>query len=203
MADTPAARRLTAVLVVVACSLPLAVIGTDAVRGRLGANPIAEILNRLGFWTLSFLLLALLPTPLRIVFGWTWSLRYRRMIGLFGFFYAVLHFGVYVGLDQFFDFPAILEDVVKRKFITIGMLGLVLLIPLALTSTNRAVRRLGFVRWKRLHRLAYVAAGCGVVHFGWRVKADYTQPALFAGALALLLSIRAVGWLLARRAAAR
>jgi sulfoxide reductase heme-binding subunit YedZ len=194
MAGTTSTRRRASFLVFTACGLPLALGIIDAVRGRLGANPIAEVLNRLGFWTLTFLLLALAPTPLRIVLGWSWPLRYRRMIGLFAFFYAFLHLAAYVGLDQFFDFAAIVEDVVKRKFITLGMVAFALLVPLAVTSTNRAVRRLGFVRWKRLHRLAYVAAACGVVHFAWRVKADLRQPALFGGALGVLLLIRLFAW---------
>ena len=200
MAGNTSTRRLASALVFTACGLPLALGGIDALRGRLGANPIAEVLNRLGFWTLTFLLLALAPTPLRIVCGWSWPLRYRRMIGLFAFFYAFLHLAAYVGLDQFFDLSAIVEDVVKRKFITIGMLAFVLLVPLAVTSTNRAVRRLGFVRWKRLHRLAYVAAACGVVHFAWRVKADLSQPALFGGALGVLLLIRFFAWYRTRAA---
>jgi methionine sulfoxide reductase heme-binding subunit len=183
-------RRLGWAAVFASCCLPLALLGVDAFRGRLGANPIEEILNRLGFWTLFFLLLALTPTPLRTLLGWAWPARYRRMVGLFAFAYAFLHLGVYVGVDQFFDFHAIVQDVVKRKFITIGMLAFLLLVPLALTSTDRWVRRLGFVRWKRLHRLAYVAATCGVVHFVWRVKADLLQPMIFAGALAVLLGAR-------------
>jgi len=190
-----AARRLEWVAVFACCSLPLAKIGLDAWRGKLGPNPIEEILNRLGFWTLSFLLLALTPTALRIVSGWTWPLRFRRTIGLFAFFYAFLHLAVYVGVDQFFDLPAILQDVVKRKFITIGMLAFALLVPLAVTSTDRWVRRLGFVRWKRLHRLAYVAAAAGVIHFTWRVKADLREPLLFAATLTALLAIRLFGWL--------
>jgi sulfoxide reductase heme-binding subunit YedZ len=190
MAGSPSARRIARVAIFSACSIPLALLGRDAFRGGLGANPIAEILNRLGFWTLVFLLLALTPTPLRILFSWTWPARFRRMIGLFAFFYAFLHLGTYVGVDQFFDVKAIVQDVVKRKFITVGMLAFSLLVPLALTSTDRWVRRLGFVRWKRLHRLSYVAAVCGVVHFIWRVKADLRLPLLFAAALAVLFAIR-------------
>jgi methionine sulfoxide reductase heme-binding subunit len=188
-----ARRRFVWMTVFASSCLPLVKLGVDAVRGGLGANPIAEILNRFGFWTLAFLLLALTPTPLRILFGWIWPQRFRRMIGLFAFFYAFLHLATYVGIDQFFDFRAILVDIVKRKFITIGMLAFTLLVPLALTSTDRWVRRLGFVRWKRLHRLVYVAAICGVVHFVWRVKADLRDPLIFAGILAVLLGVRLVG----------
>jgi sulfoxide reductase heme-binding subunit YedZ len=144
-------------------------------------------------------MLALVPTPLQSLFGWRWLAPYRRMVGLFAFFYASLHLATYVGVDQFFDWKAIAADVVKRKFITIGMLAFALLVPLALTSTNAAVRRLGYVRWKRLHRLVYLAAVCGVVHFVWRVKADLRVPLVFAAVLALLLGLRLAGHLRARR----
>jgi sulfoxide reductase heme-binding subunit YedZ len=194
-------RRLAWLAVATAGSLPLAKIGLDALRGGLGANPIEQILNRLGFWTLTFVLLALTPTALAIVTGWKGPLRYRRTIGLFAFSYASLHLAVYAGVDQFFDVSAIVQDVVKRKFITIGMLAFALLLPLALTSTDRGVRRLGFVRWKRLHRLVYFAAAAGVVHFVWRVKADLREPLLFASALAVLLAVRLFDW--SRAAAAR
>jgi len=185
-------RRLGAVLVFAASSIPLVLLGLDAWRGRLGANPIEAMLNRLGWWTLAFLLMALVPTPLARFSGWSWPARYRRMLGLFAFFYGCLHLAGYVGVDQFFDWHAIVADVVKRKFITIGMLALTLLVPLALTSTKRAVRRLGYVRWKRLHRLVYLAAVSGVVHFVWRVKADLREPLIFAGVLAVLLLLRLV-----------
>jgi sulfoxide reductase heme-binding subunit YedZ len=187
------ARRGARAAVFAACSVPFALLVADALRGSLGANPIAEALNRLGWWTLAFLLLTLATTPLRRVSGWTWPARFQRMIGLFAFFYASLHLAVYVGVDQFFDFHAIVADVVKRKFITIGMLSFLLLVPLAVTSTDRWVRRLGYVRWKRLHRLVYLAAIGGVVHFIWRVKADLREPLIFAGILAFLLAVRLIG----------
>ncbi len=185
-------RRRTWVAVFVAGCLPAALIGFDALRGGLGANPIAEILNRLGFWALTFLLASLAPTALKIALGWTEPVRYRRMAGLFAFFYAFLHFATYLGVDQFFDWGAIGADIVKRKFITIGFLAFLLLVPLAVTSTDRWVRKLGFARWKRLHRLSYVAALCGVVHFVWRVKADLRRPLIFAAILAVLLLVRFV-----------
>ena len=178
--------------VFVAGCLPAALIGFDALRGGLGANPIAEILNRLGFWALTFLFASLAPTALKIALGWTEPARYRRMVGLFAFFYAFLHFATYLGVDQFFDWGAIGADIVKRKFITIGFLAFLLLVPLAVTSADRWVRKLGFARWKRLHRLSYVAALCGVVHFVWRVKADLRQPLIFAAILAVLLLVRFV-----------
>lgn len=191
--DVRARRRLVALLIFAASLVPLLLVALDALRGRLGANPIEAILNRFGYWTLVFVLLALVPTPLQRLSGWTWIAPHRRMIGLFAFFYACLHVGTYVGVDQFFDWRAIVADVVKRKFITIGMLAFALLVPLALTSTDGSVRRLGYARWKRLHRLVYAAAVCGVVHFVWRVKADLREPLLFAAALAVLLAVRRVG----------
>ena len=170
--------------------VPAARIGTLALQGQLGANPIAEAMNRLGFWTLTLLLVTLSPTPIQIVTGWKWPLRLRRMLGLETFLYVCLHFAVYLGVDQFFDFAAIGKDIVKRKFITVGFAAFVLLIPLAITSTDGMVRRLGFARWKRLHRLIYLAAALGVVHFVWRVKSDLRQPLIFGAALAILLGIR-------------
>jgi len=172
------------------CALPLVKLAADAARDALSANPIAETMNRLGFWTLTLLLASLAATPLKTFFGFTAQMRVRRMVGLFAFFYAFLHFVVYLALDQAFDFSDIGADIAKRKFITIGFAAFVTLVPLAVTSTNGAVKSLGFRRWKRLHRLAYLAAVLGVVHFVWRVKADYLEPALFAVALAALLVAR-------------
>jgi len=185
-------RRVVRGLLFLASGLPLVLLASDALRGGLGANPIEALLNRLGWWTLVFVLLALVPTPLRIVFGWTWPAPHRRMIGLFAFFYGFLHLTVYVGVDQFFDWRAIVADVVKRPFITIGMAAFLLLVPLAVTSTDRWVRRLGYVRWKRLHRLVYVVGVFGVIHFVWRVKADLREPLVFAAILGLLLGVRLV-----------
>jgi sulfoxide reductase heme-binding subunit YedZ len=184
-------RWLKPVVFAIACA-PLLKVGADAAFGRLGADPIAEVLNRLGWWTLFSLTAVLACTPLKVLFKWTWPLRVRRMLGLFAFFYGVLHFGTYLVLDQGFDFHDILADIVKRKFMTIGFAALVLLTPLAITSTNRMVRRLGFERWKKLHRLIYVAAICGVVHFVWRVKADLREPLAFGAVIALLLMVRLI-----------
>jgi methionine sulfoxide reductase heme-binding subunit len=172
------------------CAFPLAKIAIDAVGGHLSANPIAEVMNRLGFWTLTLLLVSLAATPLKKFFGWTAPMRVRRMVGLFAFFYGSLHFLTYLVLDQAFDLSDIAADIAKRKFITIGFAAFVTLVPLAVTSTDRAVKRLGFRRWKRVHRLAYLAAVLGVVHFVWRVKADYLEPALFAVTLIALLLAR-------------
>jgi sulfoxide reductase heme-binding subunit YedZ len=150
------------------------------------------VLNRLGFWTLTLLMATLACTPLKVLTGWKFPLRLRRMLGLEAFTYAFLHFAVYLGVDQFFDFHEIGKDIVERKFITVGFTAFVLLIPLAVTSTNGMVRRLGFPRWKRLHRLVYVVATLGVIHFVWRVKSDLRQPLLFAAVLAFLLVVRVV-----------
>jgi len=163
-----------------------------AARGELGANPIATALNQLGLVALVFLIASLAATPLKAALGWTWPIRIRRMLGLYAFFYASLHFLTYLGLDQVLDFRAVFADITKRKFIAVGFTAFVLLVPLAVTSTDAMVRRLGFVRWKRLHRLVYVAAALGVVHFIWRVKTDVSQPLTYGAVVALLLAIRVV-----------
>jgi sulfoxide reductase heme-binding subunit YedZ len=172
--------------------IPLVALIVRGVSGELGANPIGEALNQLGLLALIFVVAALACTPLKTFFGWTWPLRVRRMIGVFGFFYAALHVSTYVGLDQVFDWAAIYADVTKRKFIFVGFAAFVLLVPLAVTSTNAAVKRLGFVRWKRLHRLAYVAPVLAVIHFTWRVKKDVREPMIYAAVLATLLLVRVV-----------
>ncbi len=188
----PRRQPWLAPLVFTLCALPLAKLAFDAAFGRLGSNPVAEGLNHLGFWTLTLLALSLAPTPAHDFLGLTWPLRVRRMVGLFAFTYGALHFAWYVGLDQFFAVREILADVGTRKFITVGFAALVLLVPLAVTSTNAWVKRLGFRRWKRLHRLVYVAAALGVVHFLWRVKADHREPLLFAAVIGALLALRVV-----------
>jgi sulfoxide reductase heme-binding subunit YedZ len=181
--------------------VPVAAILLRGVRGELGANPIAQALNQLGLLALVFLVAALACTPAKLVLGWTWPLRIRRMLGLLAFFYATLHVLTYTGLDQVFDWSAIWADVTKRKFIFVGLAAFVLLIPLALTSTDASVRRLGFARWKRLHRLAYLAPALGVLHFFWRVKKDATEPLAYGAVLAVLLALRLVAY--ARTAATR
>jgi sulfoxide reductase heme-binding subunit YedZ len=179
---------------------PLALLALGFWRDTLGANPIERVLNQTGMLALILLVASLACTPLKGVAGWTWPMRLRKLLGLLGFTYAVLHFLTYVGVDQGFDFPIILEDIAKRPFITVGFLALVLLVPLAVTSTNRMVRRLGFPVWQRLHRLAYVAASLGVLHFAWRVKKDLTEPLVYGSVLALLFAIRLVEALRKRRA---
>ena len=161
----------------------------------LGADPVKKLELECCKWALNFLLITLLVTPLRQLTGLTHLLRLRRMSGLFAFFYAVLHFTVYLTLDLEFNFRALLGDIAKRPYITIGFIALVLLIPLALTSTNKMMRRLGR-RWQKLHRLIYVIAVLGVWHFYWQVKSDVREPLIYAGILALLLGYR---WAKAQR----
>jgi sulfoxide reductase heme-binding subunit YedZ len=178
--------------------VPLAALIWRTLQGTLSANPIAEIINELGLAALIFLMASLACTPLRWVFGWTWPVRVRRELGLFAFFYAVLHFLTYLG-DQTFDLGFILEDIALRPFITVGFLALVLLVPLALTSTTESVRKLGFRRWQRLHYLAYVAGVLAIIHFIWRVKIDVSQPVMYGTVLGTLLLIRVAFWLRKRR----
>ena len=171
---------------------PLATILWRAASSDLGANPIAEALNLLGLSALIFLTASLACTPLKTILGWTWPIRVRRMLGLFAFFYALLHVFVYMGLDQGLAWQAIWADVTKRKFIFVGFAAFVMLVPLAATSTQTAVRTLGFVTWKRLHRLAYLAGGLATIHFIWRVKKDISEPVAYASILAVLLGVRVV-----------
>jgi len=162
--------------------------------GLLGANPIEVITHSTGDWTLIFLLITLAVRPLRKLSGQPWLIRYRRMFGLFAFFYVTLHFLTYIWLDKFFNVHDMLADIAKRKFITVGFTGFVLLIPLALTSTSGWIRRLGGKRWQALHRLIYAAAICGVIHYLWLVKADIRKPLQYGTVLAVLLGYRLVSW---------
>ena len=174
---------------------PLAIMVVEGMQGTLGANPIAEIENVLGLAALVLLMATLACTPARRLFGWTWTARIRRMLGLFAFFYVSLHFLTYLIVDQGLDAGRIVEDIVKRPFITVGFAALVLLTPLAFTSTTASIRRLGYRRWQVLHQLAYVAGGLAVIHFFWRVKIDISQPLLYAAVLATLLLVRLAFWL--------
>src|SRR5262249_45259387 len=182
---------------------PLAALLLQASRGALGANPVSEALNRLGLTALVFLFASLACTPLREIAGWTWAIGLRRMLGLFAYFYACLHFATYAIVDQGLRGKAILADVSKRPFILSGFAAFLLLTPLAATSTAAAVRRLGFPRWKRLHRLAYVAGALAAFHFWLRVKKDVRQPAIYAAVLGALLLARVVVVLRERRRRAR
>lgn len=171
------------------CLLPLMRLVALGMDGGLGANPIEFITRSTGTWTLVGLLVTLSVTPLRRLTGRADFIRYRRMLGLFAFFYACLHFATYLWLDQFFDPAAIARDIVKRPFITVGFSAFMLLIPLAATSNHAMVRRLGR-RWQLLHRLIYLIAVLGVIHYLWLVKKDLTEPLLYGGMLALLLAVR-------------
>ena len=171
------------------CLVPLARLVYGGFANSLGANPIETITRSTGWWTLFLLMVTLAVTPLRRLSGANWLLRLRRMLGIFAFFYASAHFMTFVWFDHWFDVAEILKDVVKRPFVTVGFAAYLLVLPLAATSTNSMVRRLGR-NWQRLHRLIYVIATLGVVHFWWLVKRDVTEPLLFALALAVLLGIR-------------
>jgi sulfoxide reductase heme-binding subunit YedZ len=170
--------------------LPAIVLAYGWVAGTLGANPIDETQDETGTWALTCLILSLAVTPVRRLTGWNGVIRFRRMFGLFAFFYAALHFLNYLVLDQFFAWDFIVADVAKRPYITVGFTAFLLLVPLALTSTAGWIRRLGGRRWRALHRLAYVAAIGGVVHYWWLVKADITGPLQFAAVLAVLFGVR-------------
>jgi sulfoxide reductase heme-binding subunit YedZ len=174
------------------CLIPLAHLIWLGTRHGLGANPIEYITRSTGFWTLTFLLITLTVTLLRRLSGWNWLLRLRRMFGLYAFFYVSLHFTTYIWLDQFFDVSGMLKDIAKRPFITVGFGAFVLLIPLAATSTNAMVKRLGARRWQLLHRLVYIIAALGVLHFWWLVKKDITEPVIFGGLLVVLFLARLI-----------
>ena len=183
------------IVVFLACLIPLGQLLYNAWAGDLTANPIEYITHFTGDWSLIFLLATLSVTPLRKILGWNEVIKLRRMLGLFAFFYVLLHFSTYMVLDHFFDFERIVKDVYKRPYVTAGFTAFVLLIPLAATSTAAMIRRLG-KRWQQLHRLVYVAAIAGVVHFYWLVKADIRRPVQYGTVLAILLGYR----LLAKRA---
>ncbi len=185
-------------IVFLAALIPLALLGLDALQGNLSANPIEKITHRTGLWTLILLLVTLSITPLRRISGIQWLIQYRRMIGLFAFFYGFLHFMTYVWLDQFFDVHSMIRDVYKRPFITAGFTAFILLIPLAITSTKGWIRRLG-KKWQLLHRLIYISAGAGVIHFIWLVKADLREPLIYATIFGGLIAIRVWFWLEKRR----
>jgi len=181
-------------VVLLACLIPLALLGWKAYNHALGSKPSEVITHATGDWTLRFLLITLAVTPIRKLTGQLWLIRYRRMFGLFAFFYGTLHFLTYVWLDKFFDLHEMLHDIAKRKFITVGFTGFVLLIPLALTSTKGWIIRLGGKRWQALHRLIYFSAIAGVIHYWWLVKADIHLPLEYAAVLTMLLGYRIAVW---------
>jgi len=187
----PGARALVFAKIVVfmACAMPGALLVRGALLNELGANPLEALIHGTGLWALRMLLLTLAITPLRRLTGWQWLQRFRRMLGLFAFAYATLHFRVWLALYKGFSWAAIVEDIGERPFITVGFLAFVLLLPLAVTSTRGMMRRLGR-RWQPLHRLVYPVAVLGVIHFVWLVKADWLEPAVYGAILALLLALR-------------
>lgn len=180
--------------IVTGWSSTLALLGYRLATHRLGANPIATAINQLGLLALVLLVASLSATPLRLTLGWTWPLKVRRTLGLLAFFTAFLHFTVYLGADLGFDWRAMLDDVGKRPFIFDGFLALVLLVPLAWTSSKRAVQRLTFRVWQGLHRLVYAVACLALLHFYLRVKADHTQPLLYAAIVLCGFAIRLFAW---------
>jgi sulfoxide reductase heme-binding subunit YedZ len=190
--------RTVKVLAFAGCLVPALVLTWKGFHDGLGANPIDVITRSTGKWTLTFLLITLSVTPLRKLSGMSWLIGFRRMLGLFAFFYGCLHLTTYVWLDKFFDVHAMLHDIAKRRFITAGMTAWTLMLPLALTSTAGWIRRMGGKRWQLLHRLIYLSAAAGVVHFIWLVKADLRRPLTYGAILAVLLAYRLAAWLVAR-----
>ncbi len=182
-------RRAVKPAVFLLCLLPLLILCVRGFGNRLGANPIEAITHFTGDWTLRFLLITLAITPARRLLQWPDLIRFRRMLGLWAFFYGTLHLMTWMWLDKFFDPADMWADVVKRRFITMGMTGFVLMIPLAITSTRGWIRRLG-KRWQKLHRLVYLSAAAGVIHYWWLVKSDIRLPLLYGAILALLLATR-------------
>jgi sulfoxide reductase heme-binding subunit YedZ len=177
----------------IACLLPLARLAWLGTTGGLGANPIEFVTRSTGTWTLVILLATLCVTPLRQLTGWTELVRVRRLLGLFAFFYACVHFSIWIGVDQFFDWPAMLKDILKRPFVTVGFAGLLLLVPLAVTSTDAMRRRLKR-NWARLHMLVYAVPVLGVLHYWWLVKKGVQTPFPYTVAVAVLLGWRLLVW---------
>lgn len=176
------------------CLVPAGQLVWAAFHNGLGANPIEFITHKTGNWTLIFLILTLAITPARKLLRLPELIRFRRMLGLFAFFYVFLHFSTWIGLDKFFDWAEMLHDVHKRPFITAGLTGFVLMIPLAITSTAGWIRRLGGQRWRALHRLIYLSAAAGVIHYYWLVKSDVRKPLFYGALVALLLLLRLAFW---------
>jgi sulfoxide reductase heme-binding subunit YedZ len=186
--------KWTKVVVFVVCLAPAGLLVWEIFHDGLGANPTQFLEHATGDWTLRFLMITLAVTPLRKILNLPQLIRFRRMFGLFAFFYVCVHFCLYIGLDQLFNLRGIWADVLKRRYITVGFTGFVLLIPLAITSTAGMIRRLGGKRWQKLHRLIYVSAIAGVIHFYWLVKSDVREPLLYAAILAVLLGWRIMTW---------
>jgi sulfoxide reductase heme-binding subunit YedZ len=192
-------NKLMKIPVFFLCLMPAGLLVWAGFHDGLGANPVEFIQHSTGDWTLRFLIITLAVTPARKLLGLPALIRYRRMLGLFAFFYICLHFTTYIWLDQSFDLHGMWLDVAKRKYITVGFLGFVLMIPLAITSTRGWIRRLGGKRWQWLHRAIYVSAIAGVIHYAWLVKSDERKPLQYAVLVGILLLYRVVAWLLSRR----
>lgn len=190
--------KWTKVVVFLLCLVPLAMIVWRGLHGNLTANPIEFVTHATGDWTIRFLIITLAITPLRKILRLPQLIRFRRMLGLFAFFYAFLHFSMWIGVDKFFDWTEMMKDVQKRRFITVGFTGFVLMIPLAITSTAGWIRRLGGSRWQWLHRAIYVSAIAGVIHYYWLVKSDVRKPLQYAFLVGILLAWRFGSWLYGR-----
>lgn len=188
------ANKWTKVPVFLLCLVPAGIIVWEGFHGDWGPNPTQFLEHATGDWILRFLAITLTVTPLSKIAGLKQLVRFRRMLGLFAFFYAFIHFSLYLGLDQVLDFHGVWADVMKRKYITVGFTGFVLMIPLAITSTAGMVRRMGYRRWQMLHRAIYVSAVAGVIHFYWLVKSDVHLPLIYAAIMAVLLGWRLYAW---------
>lgn len=193
------ASKWTKVVVFTACLVPLGLLLWRGYRNDLTLNPVEYVEHRTGDWILRFLCITLAITPARKILHLPELIRYRRMMGLFAFFYAVLHFSTWLGVDRFFQWSLILDDIGKRPYITVGFTGFVLLIPLAVTSTAGWIRRLGGKRWQMLHRAVYFAAIAGVIHYYWQVKSDVRKPIEYGVIVGVLLAWRIASWIIARR----
>jgi len=194
--------KWTKVAIFVICLIPFADLLWRFITGNLGINPVETLQHGTGDWTLRFLIFTLCITPLRKLLKLPDLIRFRRMLGLFAFFYVCLHFLTYLGPDQSFDLAGMWKDVAKRPYITVGFTAFVLLIPLAITSTTGWIRRLGGKRWQMLHRAIYVAAVCGVIHYYWLVKSDVRKPLFYGTLVTILLLWRLGDWFLKRRSQA-
>ena len=194
--------KWTKIVVLLVCLIPLGMLVWRGLNNGLGANPVEFIQLTTGRWTLRFLVFTLCVTPFRKVLKLPDLIRFRRMLGLFAFSYLCIHFLTYLVLDQSLDLSAIWKDVAKRPFITVGFLGFLLLLPLAITSTAGWIRRLGGKRWQALHRAIYFAAVCGVIHYYWKVKSDVRMPLFYGALVGILLLWRLGDWLFKRRSAA-
>lgn len=181
-------------IIFILCLMPFAAVVEGAISNSLGPNPVESMIRTLGDWGIYFLLIGLSITPVRKIFRLPWLIRYRRMIGLFAFFYVCMHFLSYIWFEQFFNLDEIFRDIVKRPFITIGFICFLMLIPLAVTSTNAMIRRLK-KNWARLHKLVYPISILALLHYFMMIKADYLVPATLLVILTLLLSYRLLSWL--------